>query len=65
VLFTLETLLDGVASEPKGANGFGLPSVPSGVSKILESNKEEKAGLLKIVSFNFMFLTFKRTDKKS
>jgi hypothetical protein len=51
-------------SAPRGANGFGLPSVPSGVNKILESNKAAKVGSRKSVSSSFMFSTPKSTDKK-
>ena len=56
---------EGVVSEPMGAKGFGLPSVPSGVSSILESVKTLKVGSEKIVSSSFMLLTLKSRERKS
>jgi hypothetical protein len=52
-------------SDPIGAKGFGLPSVPSGVRVMLESIKEVNAGSANIASFSLIFLTFKRSDKNS
>ena len=62
-----ETVASGVGSTsvPIGANGFGLPWVPSGVRVMLESRSVLKAESEKIVSSNLIFLTFKRTVKKS
>jgi len=54
-------------SEPIGANGLVLPS-SSGVgeaSGILESRKLVNDLLEKIVSSNFIFLTFNNTERKS
>ena len=49
----------------KGANGLGLPSVPSGSRRMLESDKEENAGLEKTESSNFIFLTLSKRDRNS
>lgn len=54
-----------VFSKPIGAKGFGLPSLPVGFNKILESRKFIKAGLEKIESSNFIFFTLNNTDKRS
>ena len=54
-----------VTSLPSGANGFILPSLPSGISTILESCKLINAGSEKIVSFNFIFVTFRSKFRKS
>jgi hypothetical protein len=54
-----------VSPTPIGANGLGLPCVPSGVSIILESCKELKAGSEKIESFSVILLTFKSSVRKS
>src|SRR3989344_2103453 len=48
-----------------GAKGFTLPSFPEGVKVMLESLREVKAISARIVSFNFIFLTFRRRLKKS
>lgn len=53
-----------ILSLPNWANGFNLPSVPSGVSTILESRKLLKTGSDKIASFNFIFLTFNNSVRK-
>ena len=53
------------ASLPNFANGFGLPSFPSGISTILESRKVRNAGSDKIASSNFIFLTFNNRARKS
>ena len=52
-----------IFSLPSGANGFGRPSVPSGVRVMPESCRELKALSEKMASFNFIFLTFKRRVK--
>ena len=54
-----------IMSKPIGANGLGLPSVPSGISSILESRRERKAGSEKIESSKLILLTFKRMARKS
>jgi len=55
----------GETSEPSGANGFALPSVPSGVRMMLESCKLLKAGSEKIESSSFMVLTLNKRLRKS
>ena len=50
---------------PKAANGFGLPSLPSGVSIMLESRKELKALSEKIASSSLIFFTERSSLKKS
>ena len=52
-------------SVPIGANGFGRPSFPGGISIILESRKLLYALSEKIVSSNLIFLTLKSRAKKS
>lgn len=52
-------------SEPRGANGFGLPSVPLLISSILESCKVLKAESEKIASSSFIVFTFRRTVRNS
>ena len=54
-----------ILSVPRGANGFGLPSFPSGVSVMLESRKLSNALSVKIASSNLMFLTLKSRVRKS
>ena len=64
----LAVLVDDVppeTSEPIGANGLGLPSVPSEISKIEESCKLRNAGSEKMESSSFILFIFKRIDKKS
>ncbi|MDO8659290.1 MAG: hypothetical protein Q7K54_01690 [Candidatus Parcubacteria bacterium] len=58
-------MADTTLSTPSGANGFGLPSVPSGISKILESCKFINALSDKMASSNFIFLTLRSKFKKS
>ena len=52
-------------STPIGANGFGLPSFPSGTRTMLESRKELNALVEKIASFNLIPLTLKRRVRNS
>jgi hypothetical protein len=54
-----------ILSTPSGANGFGLPSVPSGISVILESCRLINALSEKTASSSFIFLTLKSKVKKS
>ena len=54
-----------VASEPIGEKGLILPSVVLATRTIDESLRDAKTGSEKIVSSNFIFLTFKRTLRKS
>jgi len=54
-----------ILSLPNWANGFGLPSVPSGISVMLESRKLLKAGSEKIESSNVIFLTLDNKARKS
>ena len=56
--------IGGALSTPIGANGLFLPSLPSGVSVMLESCKELKTLPLKIVSSSCMFLTERSRLKK-
>lgn len=53
------------SSIPNGANGFGLPSFPSGIRTMLESRKLANTLLEKIASSNFILLTLKSRVKKS
>jgi hypothetical protein len=54
-----------MSSKPIAANGFTLPSFPSGISIILESCKLTNTLSEKIALFNFIFLTFKSRFRKS
>ncbi len=57
---------DRAVSLPSGANGFGLPSVPSGVRVMLcVPSKLVKATSERIVSSSFIFLTERSKVKKS
>ena len=56
---------DEMISDPMGAKGFGLPSLPSGTSTILESRRVKKAGSEKIESSNLILLMFKSRERKS
>lgn len=64
---TIEVSTAGIAtfSFPIGANGFGLPSLPSGTSTILESCKLVNALSEKIASFNFILLTLNNNTRNS
>ena len=52
-------------STPNGANGLGLPSLPSGINTILESCRELKAGSFNIESFNLIVWTFNKELRNS
>ena len=53
------------ASLPNWAKGFGLPSLPSGVSVILESRKLLNATSDKIELSSFILLTLNSNERKS
>jgi len=52
-------------SLPRGAKGFGRPSVPSGIRVMLESRKLANATPEKIESSSFIFLTERSRVRKS
>ena len=52
-------------SVPIGANGFGLPSLPSAVRVILESRNVSKATSAKIESSNLILFILKSTFRNS
>lgn len=55
----------GRGSEPIGAKGLLLPSLPSGTRVMLESCREKKALSAKIASSNFILFTERSRVRKS
>jgi hypothetical protein len=66
LVMVFSEVMDGITtSTPIGANGFGLPSFPSGTRIILESCKLRNAGSEKIESSNFIWVTLNNKVRNS